>query len=58
MSYYTVDDQINDHNRLFNVTSEYAEKLLGKTGYNPLWVVVITWQDVRPYNPGSFCGVS
>ncbi len=56
MSYYRVGRSQNDPD-LFKKASEYGEKLLGGV-YDTLWVAVITWQDVSPYNPGNFGGVS
>lgn len=58
MSYYTVDDKAKDSAGLFLLASDYGKKILEKPEYDTLWVAVISWEDVRPYYPGNFRGVS
>jgi hypothetical protein len=58
MSYYTIDNRAEDYTELFPMVSNYGKTLLGKNQYDTSWAVVISWQDLRPYLPGNFDGVS
>ena len=58
MSYYTLDNPARDETRLFPMVSSYGKKILGKDKYDTSWAVVISWQDLRPDNPGNFERVS
>jgi hypothetical protein len=58
MSYYTLGNPARDYAGLFTLASNYGKTILRKSQYETAWVVVISWKDLRPYNPGNFGGVS
>ena len=54
------EDSNNDFRGVFNESRDYGNTILNKTDYNPFWVTVITWVDLRPKQPGdvTYGGVS
>ena len=47
----------DSNDEVFNITEDYGKTLYGKS-FKPQWVMVVTWKDLRPLNPGIFGGVS
>ncbi|CAB3998510.1 Hypothetical predicted protein, partial [Paramuricea clavata] len=47
------EDSNNDFRSVFSEAREYGKTILRKSDYNPLWVTVITWVDLRPKQPGD-----
>jgi hypothetical protein len=57
--FYTVTVENQEENtELFDIAREYGNTLLNKDDYDPLWVGVVSWHNLRPNNPGDFEPVS
>jgi hypothetical protein len=57
--FYTVTVENQEENtELFDMAREYGNTLLNKHDYDPLWVGVVSWHNLRPNNPGNFEPVS
>jgi hypothetical protein len=54
------EDSNNDFRGVFTEARGYGNTILSKSEYNPFWVTVITWVDLRPKQPGdvTYGGVS
>jgi hypothetical protein len=54
------EDSNNDFRGVFTEARDYGNTILRKSDYNPFWVTVITWVDLRPKQPGdvTYGGVS
>ncbi|CAB3981387.1 Hypothetical predicted protein, partial [Paramuricea clavata] len=59
--YRKYEDSNNDFRGVFTKARDFGRTILSESGYNPFWVTVITWVDLRPKQPGdvtyggSFC---
>ena len=53
MFFHRYQNPDKDDRGVFEKAKEYGNLLLGKTDYNPQWITVITWENLRPKQPGS-----
>lgn len=45
------EERDNDVRGVFAKAREYGNTILDKTDYNPQWITVITWENLRPKQP-------